>query len=343
MKEEQVKNYTTSWDYIKENFEKDDRLAIVMVNKEKNNTVQKFATAEKIANVDYQKYLRYMNANGYNIYVSMNPIKDGGTGRTKDDIKEVRHIYLDIDENGKKVLDEINKDVKEGKLPQPNYVLETSPGKYQVVWKAQGFTKEEAERLMRTMASNYGTDKAATDVSRVLRIPGFQNKKYAEPFRVKAERFTGDVYTPEHFRVERKQEEGKGRDWGDSKKIKSPASKVVDRGAEKEKVKDFVNRSLTQSELDWHRVIEQVLKRTNLKDIAKGLVKDRQDKPNPEYYAALTTAKGYAKISADRGTDPEKVKGVIEKELKDFVPDIKNISENAISQYYGNRGAERGR
>ncbi len=341
MTEEQPKNYTTSWDYIKENFDKNDRLAVVMVNKEKNQVVQKFATADKIASEDYQKYLRYMNANGYNIYVSMNPIKDGETARTKDAIKEVKHIYLDIDENGKKVLDNIKKDVAEGKLPQPNYVLETSPGKYQVVWKAQGFSKDEAEKLMRTMANNYGTDKAATDVSRVLRIPGFQNKKYQDYVRVKAERFTGDVYTPEHFRVERKQEDGRGKEWGDSKnKMKKEIEVKPQKGNDKEKEK---NRSLTQSELDWHKAVEQVLYRTNLKDIANYFIKSRQDKPNPEYYATITTAKAYAKVSADRGTDPEKVKAVIQKELKDFTPDIKTISENAVNQFYNNRGAERGR
>lgn len=36
----------------------------------------------------------------------------------------------------------------------------------------------QAETLLRALASQYGGDPAATDISRLLRLPGFTNRKY---------------------------------------------------------------------------------------------------------------------------------------------------------------------
>ena len=58
----------------------------------------------------------------------------------------------------------------------PNYVLNTSPDKFQVVWKVEGMTIEDRE---------FDGDAAATDSTRVLRLPGFANKKYEADFYVR--------------------------------------------------------------------------------------------------------------------------------------------------------------
>jgi len=102
----------------------------------------------------------------------MNPLKQDASTRTKDDIETIQHLYLDLGHGGSAALEEIkNSDL----VPQPNYILNTSPEKFQVVWKGEGVALEEAEALQHAMVNEFGGDPAATDSTRVLRLPGFAN------------------------------------------------------------------------------------------------------------------------------------------------------------------------
>ena len=60
----------------------------------------------------------------------MNPLKDGASSRTKDNLKEIRHVYIDLDTDAKAALADIRESLD---VPTPNFVLDTSPGKHQVV------------------------------------------------------------------------------------------------------------------------------------------------------------------------------------------------------------------
>jgi hypothetical protein len=100
----------------------------------------------------------------------MNALNDGARGRTKADVAIIRHVYLDFDENGTAAVEAL---VKRDDLPKPNYLVNSSPDKWQVVWKVEGFVKEEAESLQQALVRETGADPAATDSSRVLRLPGF--------------------------------------------------------------------------------------------------------------------------------------------------------------------------
>src|SRR5439155_8995662 len=197
--ESRAKRTITSREYIKDNFEPSDRLAIVITRRQKDEIVQRLATAEQLAGPRFQAWLRFENARGGNVYLSMNPLKPDARGRTKRDIAMVRHLYLDLDHNGTQALAAILEDPR---LPKPSYVLDTSLGKHQVIWKVAGFTTEDAEGLQRAMAAAHGADRAATDVTRVLRIPGLKNQKYDPPFEVSAEKLSAAVYSPADFRVE---------------------------------------------------------------------------------------------------------------------------------------------
>ncbi len=157
-------------EYIRDNFDAEDSLAVVAINKRSGAVVQRLAPAEKIAAEDAQRWLHYMNDNNYEIYISMNALKQDAHGRTKEDIAGIRHIYLDLDQQGDEVLQRL---LERPDLPQPNYVLTTSPGRYQAIWKIEGFEKEQAEGLQRYLAREMGADIAATDSSRILRLPGF--------------------------------------------------------------------------------------------------------------------------------------------------------------------------
>jgi len=110
--------------YIRENFEAKDWLAVVVRNRETGETVQRITTAQQIASHEFQSWLRHKNAHGSDIYLSLNTLKEHAHGRTKADLKDIRHPYLDLDEEGQRRLATIYQDAS---VPHPNYVLQTSP------------------------------------------------------------------------------------------------------------------------------------------------------------------------------------------------------------------------
>src|ERR1700730_17141498 len=185
-------------EYINDNFKPSERIAILVLNRSLRETTQRITTAQKAASPEFQAWLRYKNANGADIYVGMNPLKQDASTRTKDDIETIRHLYIDLDHGGATALDAIkNSDL----VPQPNYILNTSPDKFQVVWKVEGITPEEAEALQHGMVREFRGDPAATDSTRVLRLPGFANKKYDQDFYVQARLESTQTYQLRDFKV----------------------------------------------------------------------------------------------------------------------------------------------
>src|SRR5215469_995546 len=136
--------------YIRENFEPQDRVAIVLLDKRKSTARQRIGSVERVSSPEYQAWLHRQNDNGCDVYISMNALRADAKGRTKIDIATIRHIYLDFDENGTAAVADL---LKRADLPQPNYVINTSPSKWQVIWKAERFPKEKAENLQRNLAA----------------------------------------------------------------------------------------------------------------------------------------------------------------------------------------------
>lgn len=143
-----------------------------------------------------------------NVFVAMNPYKPEligqNIGRTKENVAEVRRLYADADKDGDMVLDVIrNNDL----VPPPTVVLNTSPGKFHIIWNVNGLTKETAEPLLKAIAQEFNTDPAVAEISRILRVPGFRNRKpgYTDAPEVK---IIGDIdsssYDPIDFRVKTK-------------------------------------------------------------------------------------------------------------------------------------------
>src|SRR4030081_2961098 len=109
-------------EYILDNFEHTDRIAMLVLNRDFGETIQRITSAQKAASPEFQAWLRYKNANGSDIYLGMNPLKQDASTRTKDDIESIRHLYVDLDHDGSAALEGIkNSDL----VPQPNYVLST--------------------------------------------------------------------------------------------------------------------------------------------------------------------------------------------------------------------------
>jgi RepB DNA-primase from phage plasmid len=261
----------TSWDFIKQNFRPQDRIAIVIRNRREDYTLQRLLSAQNAASPRVQRFLRYENVHGADIYVSMNTLKPEARGRTKTDIAEIRHLYLDLDEDGDARLQRI---LESPALPQPNYVLDTSPGKRQVIWQVEGFTLDQAETTLHRMAAAFGGDPAATDTTRVLRLPGFHNKKFAEPVAVRGRRLSDALHSRQDFEV--------------------PAVPSPERSTARPPGSAGHRRNggpLSQSERDWAWVRDQLRAGRSPDTVKQALAERRQDKHNPQAYADRTVTK----------------------------------------------------
>ena len=267
----------TASEYISDNFKPSDRIAVLVLNRNLGETTQRITTAQKAASPEFQAWLRYKNANGADIYVGMNPLKQDASTRTKDDIETIRHVYVDLDHGGSAALEEIkNSDL----VPQPNYVLNTSPEKFQVVWKVEGITLEEAEALQHAMVREFGGDPAATDSTRVLRLPGFANKKYDRDFYVQAHVDSTQTYHLRDFKVPIDSQEAP-RHRNEEARSGSRVSGAV----------------LSQSEHDWAYAKRALARGDDPEEIIRRIADFRtEDKPSPEYYARHTVMNAQADL-----------------------------------------------
>ena len=139
--------------FVQENFEPSDHLAIVLINRRTGEVRQRLAEASRIADLEFQVLLQEKNAEGFEVYISMNALKPAAIGRTKQDIAEIRHVFLDFDHQGSEALERLS---ARQDLPAPHFVVSTSPGKYQVIWRVEGFSMEQAERLQQGLARQTG-------------------------------------------------------------------------------------------------------------------------------------------------------------------------------------------
>src|ERR1700738_4254069 len=184
-------------EYILQNFEPTDRIAVLVRDRRAGETIQRITTAKNAASPAFQAWLQHKNVTS-DVYIGMNGLKRDAHSRTKEDIEKIRHLYLDIDRNGPIALKATENSAL---VPKPNYVLETSPEKYQVVWKVEGIAQEQAETLQRAMVREFGGDPTATDSTRVLRIPNFVNRKYETNHAVKVRAEATQNYHIDDFKL----------------------------------------------------------------------------------------------------------------------------------------------
>src|SRR5229473_1642402 len=263
----------TASEYVRELFEPPDNAAILVRNRSTGHTVQTISKAETIAGPGFQTWLTNQSASGYDVFMGMNPLKDGAYARTKGNIKEIRHVYLDLDRKGDEALEAIRNSTE---VPAPTFVLDTSPGKHQVVWKVSGFNQDEAESLLHNLASKFGGDLAATDSTRVLRLPGFANRKSSEEFIVRAQHESNAVSTPRDFAV-----------YEDSPE----APRHFDTNHERTLPGDHKS----QSELDWAFAKRALARGDNPEDVIRRIADYRGDEKH-QGYARYTVERAQAQL-----------------------------------------------
>jgi len=262
-------------EYILDNFKPTDRIAVLVLNRQLGETTQRISTAQKASSPEFQAWLRYKNANGADIYVGMNALQHHASTRTKDDIEKISHVYLDLDHGGTASLEALENSAL---VPRPNYVLETSPEKFQVVWKVEGMTVEEAESLNRAMVREFDGDPAATDSTRVLRLPGFANKKYEGDFYVQARTESTQTYHLRDFKLQCDSQDAPRH------QHEEVARKLLTQ-----------NHTLSQSEHDWAFAKRALARGDNPAEVIRRIADYRaDDKHDPEYYARHTVQKALA-------------------------------------------------
>jgi hypothetical protein len=266
----------TASEYVLALFAPTDNIAILVRHRHLGHTLQRITKAELIAAPEFQSVLLERNRAGADIFVGMNPIKDGSFNRTKQSLKEIRHVYLDIDREGCQAIEVIRTSLD---IPTPNFVLNTSPGKYQVVWRIEGVNLQIAEALLHNMANHFGGDLAATDATRVLRLPGFANRKLAVEFVVQVVQATDQIYSLRDFHIPEDSPEA--------------LRNVVDSAGS-----HSAPRYRSQSERDWAYAKRSLARGDAPESVVQRIADFRaDDKPNPEYYARLTVTKAQDELT----------------------------------------------
>ncbi len=236
--------------YILALHQPEDRVAVLVRNRVREQTMQRILSAEDIASPPFQTWLKEQNDAGADIFLGMNPLRACSFARTKQSIV-------------------------------PNFVLDTSPEKNQVIWRVDGLDREQAESLLRSLATRFCGDIAATDISRVLRIPGFANRKYNEAFLVRAIQETDTIYHLRDFTIHEDSPEAPRRlADGHNSPHRMPAG----------------HRS--QSEADWAYAKRALSRGDDPAEIVQRIADYRAgDKADPFYYAELTVWKARTEIS----------------------------------------------
>ena len=92
-----------------------------------------------------------------------------GKGRRKENVVEVRSVFLDLDGTRLGVLDRAALD--------PHIVVESSPGRFHAYWRVEGLPLDDFEAVQLALAARFGGDSSVRDLPRVMRLPGYCHRK----------------------------------------------------------------------------------------------------------------------------------------------------------------------
>src|SRR5580700_4759500 len=288
---------TTAADFLTRCFAADETIALVVRRASPDQTLQRIAPLEHALAPRYLGWLAHENSTGANVYVAANPLRSGSRKRYKECIAEVRHLYLDLDNDGEARLSSLR---ASDAVPPPNAILSTSLGKYQILWRVAGFTVEQQESELKLLAITFGGDPACTDCNRVLRLPGFLNCKYDPVYPVTVE-YPGDsTWNSDDLRLDL-----------------LSADAIFSSGCITSR-KHAANRS--NSEDDWAWVLHELARGKDAAKLTRKLATRRTDKPNPLYYAQRTVDVASARLWLIEGIPIDDVVTLLEVRRRFEVP-----------------------
>ena len=170
--------------FLTRSFAPGETIALLIRHQAPGQTWQRIVPRERVLEPHYLGWLAHENWEGANIHVGANPLRSHSRKRTKDSIARVRHLYLDLDHDGELRLAALR---ASDRVPQPNAIVSTSTGKYQVLWRVADFSSEQQEAMLKILALFFGGDPACTDSNRVLRKGGniFPVQKSGPPLYIR--------------------------------------------------------------------------------------------------------------------------------------------------------------
>ena len=263
----------TAADFLSRCFAVSDTIALLLRRDNAERPTQRIVRLEQALAPTYLRWLAHENHGGANVYVTANPLRAGSRKRTKESMASVRHLYIDIDTDGDARLAAL---LASDAVPTPTVILSTSPGKYQVLWRVDGFDFALQEQTLKLLTIAFGGDPACTDCNRVLRIPGFLNRKYDPPHRVTVEYLCDSVWTPAHFRLD----------------VAAVDAMLFEHAIPPRKQPG----KHSNSESDWAWVSHELAHGKDPVKLTRELASRRSDKPNPPYYAQRTVDVASARL-----------------------------------------------
>ena len=134
------------------------------------------------------------------------------------------------------------------------------------------------------MVREFDGDPAATDSTRVLRLPGFTNRKYEADFYVRARTESTQTYHLRDFKVQFDSQDTPRHHDEEAARKQSASS-----------------NGLSQSEHDW-AYAKRALARGDAPELVIQRIADyrSEDKADPKYYADHTVAKARAQLERER-------------------------------------------
>ena len=255
------------------------QIALVIINRHTQEVTERYTTPAQIPK--YIPFLRYCNANGSDIYFTPSRLKPQSRKRTKSDFLDSQQIvFLEFDSPNQ--FDAL---IDNRVIPYPSAVVGSSEGRNHVYWKlADPIPKRKQEELMANLARSVGADRAATDVSRVLRLPTFCNKK---PERKNYQCQLVYPNKPDDPKIQTTFEElvsicENYEETDIPSQQASACAAVLIKGSS----------TLDRSAQDWKLVNQKLFQeRMNPEDVQIWLMERRGDKPNPHYYSTRTIKK----------------------------------------------------
>jgi hypothetical protein len=279
----------TAADFLSRSFAVDDTIALLLRKDNSERPAQRVVRLEQALAPTYLRWLAHENHGGANVYVAANPLHSGSRKRTKESIASVRHLYIDIDTDGDVRLAAL---LASDAVPIPTVILSTSPGKYQVLWRVDGFDFARQEQTLKLLAIAFGGDPACTDCNRVLRIPGFLNRKYSPAHLVTVEYPCDSVWTPADFLLD----------------AAAVDAMVFDPAIPPRKQPG----KHSNSESDWAWVSHELAHGKDAMKLTRELASRRSDKPNPLYYAQRTVDIASARLWLIEGVRIDDVMTMLE-------------------------------
>lgn len=154
--------------------------------------------------------------------------------------------------------------------------------------------------MLKLFAIAFGGDSACTDCNRVLRIPGFLNRKYDPAHRVTVEYPDDSIWTPDDFQLDAGVVDAMLI--GHASVPRKPPSKH------------------SNSEDDWAWVSAQLAHGKDAGKLTRELASRRSDKPNPVYYAQRTVDVASARLWIIEGIRIDDVITMLESRRRFEIP-----------------------